>query len=300
MQAAVEIDSSNCLENAMVRFGVSMFPTDKAIQPVALARALEARGFDSVFFPEHTHIPVSRKTPFPGGGDLPEMYWRSHDPFVALAACAAVTQRLRLGTGICLVIERDPITLAKEVASLDMISNGRVILGIGAGWNREEMENHGAPFKERWAAVREKVLAMRAIWTQDEAEFHGKFVNFDPIWSWPKPVQAGGPPIWIGANSPWVFDRVADYADGWMPIGGAGSGNLERLRAACERRGRRVEDVTLALFGAPTDEAQARGRIGQGFSELVFSIPPEDEARTLPRLDRLAELIGRLRQGTAA
>jgi len=159
------------------RFGVNMFPTDTAIQPVELARAVEERNLDSLFFPEHTHIPASRATPFPGGGDLPDMYWRSHDPFVALSACAAVTERIRLGTGICLVIERDPITLAKEVASLDVISNGRVILGIGAGWNREEMENHGANYQHRWKEVREKVLAMREIWTKDEAEFHGDFVD---------------------------------------------------------------------------------------------------------------------------
>ena len=169
------------------QFGVSMFPTDYAIQPADLAQALEERGFDSLFFPEHTHIPVSRKTPFPGGGDLPRQYWRSHDPFVALAVCAAVTKSLRIGTGICLLIERDPITTAKEVASLDMISGGRVIFGIGAGWNREEMENHGANYSNRWAILREKVLAMREIWSSDEAEFHGEYVDFDPIWSWPKP-----------------------------------------------------------------------------------------------------------------
>ena len=159
------------------KFGVTMFPTDYSIQPVPLAQAVEERGLDSLFFPEHTHIPVSRDTPFPGGGDLPKMYWHTHDPFVALGAAAAVTSRIALGTGICLVIERDAITLAKEVASLDMISGGRFILGIGAGWNREEMENHGANFKQRWAQVREKVLAMKEIWTKDEPEFHGEHVD---------------------------------------------------------------------------------------------------------------------------
>jgi probable F420-dependent oxidoreductase len=280
---------------AKPRFGITMFPTDKAIQPVELALAVEERGFESLFFPEHTHIPASRKTPFPGGGDLPEMYWRSHDPFVALGACAAVTNNIRLGTGICLVIEREPITLAKEVASLDLISNGRVVLGIGAGWNREEMENHGADYDKRWKIVREKVLAMRAIWTDEEAEYHGEFVDFDPLWSWPKPVQAGGPPVWIGANSPWVFDRIAEYADGWMPIGGLGSGGMERMQAALEARGRRIEDLDLGLFGAPTDPEQLRFRIGQGFDELVFSIPPEPAATTLPRLDRLAQLAAQMR-----
>ena len=181
------------VENTL--FGVNMFPTDYSIQPVELAKAVEARGFDSLFFPEHTHIPASRATPFPGGGDLPKHYWHAHDPFVALGAAAAVTEHIRLGTGICLVIERDPITLAKEIASLDMISNGRAIIGIGAGWNREEMENHGANYQHRWAIVREKVLAMREIWNNDTAEFHGEHVDFAPIWSYPKPVQAGGPPI---------------------------------------------------------------------------------------------------------
>jgi len=223
------------------------------------------------------------------------MYWHTHDPFVALAACAAVTSRIKLGTGICLVIERDPITLAKEVASLDMLSNGRVILGVGAGWNREEMENHGAHFGNRWKIVREKVLAMQAIWSNDEAEFHGEFVNFDPIWSYPKPVQPGGPPIWIGANSPWVFDRIADYADGWMPIGGLGSGNMERLETALAAKGRRVQDLDLALFGAPTDYDQLMHRIDQGFDELVFTLPDADADRVLPLLDKLAALAERTR-----
>ena len=277
------------------KFGITMFPTDKAIQPVELAKAVEDRGLDSLFFPEHTHIPTARQTPFPGGGDLPEMYWRSHDPFVALGACAAATNRIRLGTGICLVIERDPITLAKEVASLDMLSNGRVVLGIGAGWNREEMENHGADYPNRWKIVREKVLAMKAIWSNDEAEFHGEFVDFEPIWSWPKPVQPGGPPVWIGANSKWVFDRVAEYADGWMPIGGLGSGGMEKLTQALEAKGRKVEDVEMGLFGAPTDVEQLRGRIEQGFDELVFSIPPDPAEQTLPRLDELATLVAEVR-----
>ena len=160
------------------RFGVSTFPTDYGMQPVELAKAAEERGFDSLFFPEHTHIPVSRATPFPGGGELPKQYWRAHDPFVALAACAAVTERIRLGTGICLIIERDPITTAKAIASLDMISDGRAIIGVGAGWNREEMENHGASYRHRWAITREKVLAMRAIWNNEEAEFHGEHCGF--------------------------------------------------------------------------------------------------------------------------
>jgi probable F420-dependent oxidoreductase len=278
------------------RFGVTIFPTDYAIQPVELARAVEERGLDSLFFPEHTHIPASRLTPFPGGTDLPKMYWHTHDPFVALAACAAVTSRIRLGTGICLVIERDPITLAKEIASLDVISGGRVVLGIGAGWNREEMENHGADYQHRWKIVREKVLAMREIWTQEAAEFHGDFVDFDPIWSYPKPVQEGGPPIWIGANSRWVFDRVADYADGWMPIGGLGSGNMERLEQALAAKGRQVADLDLALFGAPTDYDALKGRLEQGFDELVFGLPDAGSDKVLPVLDDIAALAEKARR----
>ena len=271
-------------------FGVTMFPTDYSIQPVELARAVEERNLDSLFFPEHTHIPASRATPFPGGGDLPKMYWHTHDPFVALGACAAVTSTIKLGTGICLVIERDPITLAKEIASVDMISNGRFILGIGAGWNREEMENHGANYPRRWAELREKVLAMKAIWSQDEAEYHGEFVNFDPIWSYPKPVQEGGPPIWIGANSDWVFDRLAEYGDGWMPIGGLGSGNMDKLNTAFDKAGRSVNDLDMALFGAPTDIEKLKGRIDQGFDHLIFNLPSDGPDKVLPLLDKYAEL----------
>ncbi|XOV87050.1 MAG: LLM class F420-dependent oxidoreductase [Pseudomonadota bacterium] len=279
----------------MTNFGVQIFPTDQTIGPVELAKAVEARGLDSLFFPEHTHIPVSRATPFPGGGDLPEWYWRSHDPFVALTAAAAVTERIKVGTGICLVIERDPITLAKECASLDVLSGGRFILGIGAGWNREEMENHGASYQHRWKIVREKVLAMKQIWTQDEAEFHGEFVNFDPIWSWPKPVQPGGPPVWMGANSKWVFDRVAEYCEGWMPIGGSGSGGMEHMSAALEKRGRKLEDLTIALFGAPLNVEQARGRIDQGFTDLIFGLPQSNRDKVLEHLDRVAAVVEQLR-----
>ncbi len=277
------------------RFGVTMFPTDYSIQPADLAIAVEERGFDSLFFPEHTHIPVSRKTPFPGGGDLPEQYWHSHDPFVALAVCAAVTKRIRLGTGICLLIERDPITTAKEVASLDMMSDGRVVLGIGAGWNQEEMENHGANYRNRWAILREKVLAMQAIWTNDEAEFHGEYVDFDPIWSWPKPVQPNGPRIWIGANSKWVFDRVADYADGWMPISGLGSGNMERLKEAVAARSRKIEDIDIALFGTVPDADYMRGRIQQGVDELVLPLPAAPRDQVLPLLDRYQQVIAEVK-----
>ena len=281
---------------AGAKFGVSMFPTDYAMPPPAVAKAAEERGFDSLFFPEHTHIPASRATPFPGGGELSKEYWHGHDPFVALAAASAVTERLLLGTGICLVVERDPITTAKEIASLDLISGGRAVIGIGAGWNREEMANHGVDYAQRWAITREKVLAMREIWREDEAEFHGKHVDFDPIWCYPKPAQVGGPPIWIGANSKWVFDRIADYADGWMPIGGLGSGNMDRLRAALDAKGRRVEDISLALFGAPPDAERVAGRIGQGFDHVIFPLPAAAEEKVLPALDRYAAVVAEVKR----
>lgn len=281
----------------MVHFGVAFFPTDYSIQPIPLARALEERGLDSLYVTEHTHIPTSRKTPWPGGSDLPKEYWHTHDPLITLTAAAAVTERLRLGTGICLVVERDPIQLAKEVASLDVISGGRVTLGVGAGWNREEMENHGASFDRRWAIVREKVLAMKTIWTEDEPEFHGEFVNFDPIWSWPKPVQPGGPKVLVGAQSRFTWDRVSEWGDGWMPIalrGGLEEG-MESLRGACAQAGRDFDGLEKVLFAAPGKQEKCEPLIEAGFTELAFSLPsvPEDEA--LPLLDRYAELARKLR-----
>ncbi|TDJ65441.1 MAG: LLM class F420-dependent oxidoreductase [Proteobacteria bacterium] len=279
-----------------MRCGIVLFPTDETIQPVELARAVEDRGLDSLFLPEHTHIPVGSTSPFMPDGVLPEFYKRTHDPFVALAACAAVTKRITLATGICLVTQRDPITLAKEVASLDMISNGRVVLGIGAGWNAGELENHGTRFDLRWKVLRERIMAMKTIWREDEAEFHGEFVNFDPMWSYPKPVQSNGPPIWIGANSKWIPDRVADYADGWMPINGrAGGGSIEMLKAACERRGRDFSEITLGLFMAPMDEAEANARISEGYTEMIFSVPPKDRDSVLTQLDRIAALANKIR-----
>ncbi|TDJ61604.1 MAG: LLM class F420-dependent oxidoreductase [Proteobacteria bacterium] len=279
-----------------MRCGIVLFPTDETIQPVELAQAVEDRGLDSLFLPEHTHIPVGSTSPFMPDGVLPEFYKRTHDPFVALAACAAVTKRITLATGICLVTQRDPITLAKEVASLDMISNGRVVLGIGAGWNAGELENHGTRFDLRWKVLRERIMAMKTIWREDEAEFHGEFVNFDPMWSYPKPVQSNGPPIWIGANSKWIPDRVADYADGWMPINGrAGGGSIEMLKAACERRGRDFSEITLGLFMAPMDEAEANARISEGYTEMIFSVPPKDRDSVLTQLDRIAALANKIR-----
>ena len=207
-----------------MHFGLTMFAADFAIRIDELAREAEARGFESLWLPEHTHIPASRRSPWPGGADLPKEYWHTHDPFVALAVAAAVTRTLKLATGICLLIERDPITTAKQVASLDVLSNGRFIFGIGGGWNVEEMENHGTTFPTRWKLLRERVEAMKKIWTEETPEYHGTFVNFDKLWSWPKPVQNPHPPIYLGGHSPQVLQRVVDYCDGWLPIG-ARAGN---------------------------------------------------------------------------
>ncbi|MFT4560494.1 MAG: putative F420-dependent oxidoreductase [Gammaproteobacteria bacterium] len=280
----------------MVRCGIIIFPTDETIQPIELAQAVEQRGLDSLFLPEHTHMPVGSTSPFMPDGVVPEFYKRTHDPFVALAACAAVTERITLATGICLVTQRDPITLAKEVASLDKISNGRVVLGIGAGWNAAEMANHGTQFENRWKILRERIMAMKTIWREDEAEFHGETVNFDPMWSYPKPVQAGGPPIWIGANSKWVPDRVADYADGWMPIAGrAGGGDIAKLKEACEKRGRNFSEITLGLFMAPQDEAKANGWIAEGYSEMIFGVAATERDAVLSQLDAIAEFANVIR-----
>ena len=227
----------------MTEFGVVIFPTEYSIQPLELARAVEERGLDSIFVPEHTHIPASRRSPYPAGGELPKEYSHTYDPFVFLTACAAVTERIRLGTGICLVVERDVLTLAKEIASLDRISGGRFVLGIGAGWNAEEMENHGIEFKHRWKVVREKILAMKELWTKDEAEFHGDFVDFDPVWSNPKPITPGGPPIWMGATSKWSYDRIAEYCDGWLPIAGLEADHLPGIEEALLKRGRQLSEI---------------------------------------------------------
>ncbi len=280
----------------MARSGIIIFPTDETIQPVELAQAVEARNLDSLFLPEHTHMPLGSSSPFMPDGVVPEFYKRTHDPFVALAACAAVTERITLATGICLVVQRDPITLAKEIASLDRISNGRVLLGIGAGWNAPEMENHGVPFDRRWRVLREKIMAIKTIWSEDEPEFHGEFVNFDPMWSYPKPVQDGGPPIWIGANSKWVPDRVADYADGWMPINGRdGGGNVTLLRQACEKRGRDFAEIALGLFMAPNDEAELNARIEEGYREMIFGVPAAGRDVVLARLDEIAAIAEKIR-----
>ena len=280
----------------MVASGVMIFATDESMQPVELAREVEARGLDSMFVPEHTHIPLDTHSPFFPNGEVPPPYRRTYDPFVVLGACAAVTERIRLGTGICLVSQRHPITLAKEVATVDQLSNGRFVFGIGAGWNKPEIENHGVQFAQRWRVVRERILAMKTIWSEDEAEFHGEFVDFNKMWSYPKPVQKGGPPIWIGSNSKYVAERIAEYADGWFPVGGrAGEGTIDQVRQAVADRGRSFDDIDLALFNPPLDEGQVRAQLEYGYTQLIFGLPSAGRDQVLPVLDNVAVLAESLR-----
>jgi probable F420-dependent oxidoreductase len=273
-----------------MEFGVSTFVTDEGIGPVALGRALEERGFESLFLAEHTHIPVSRETPWPGGAELPRWYYRTLDPFVVLSVVAAVTSRLKVGTGIALVVQRDPIVLAKEVASLDRVSDGRALFGIGAGWNREEMRHHGTDPATRMALLRERVLAMKEIWTKDEAEFHGRFVDFDPLYSWPKPVQRPHPPVLVGGSGPTTFDRVIEFGDGWVPILGRGTEDLGAQIAELRARAERYVPVTV--FAVRPDAEVIAALADAGVDRALFGLPTEPEAETLARLDTMAKLIG--------
>ncbi|HXQ23465.1 MAG TPA: LLM class F420-dependent oxidoreductase [Candidatus Acidoferrales bacterium] len=280
-----------------MHFGLMMFSTDYAIRVDELAREAEARGFESLWLPEHTHIPTSRRSPWPGGAELPKEYWHTHDPFVALATAAAVTKNLKVATGICLLIERDPITTAKEVASLDFLSNGRFLFGIGGGWNAEEMEHHGTAFKTRWKLLRERVEAMKKIWTEETPEYHGTFVNFDKLWAWPKPVQKPHPPIYLGGHSPQVLQRVVDYCDGWLPIGGRAGDlveNIKELRRRAEKAGRDPQTVAVTIFGTPADEAAIAQYRAVGVERATFGLPPAGRDKVLPLMDRYAEFARKL------
>lgn len=282
-----------------MKFGVIIFPTDQAIQPIELAQAVEERGFESLWFPEHSHIPVSRETPwggFKGMPPMPEEYKRTHDQFVALAACAAVTKRLKLGTGITLVAQRDPVWLAKEVASLDLLSGGRVLFGIGYGWNREEMRNHGLVFKDRREILREKILLMRELWTKDEASFSGKHIQFEKSWAWPKPVQKPYPPIILGgAAGPKTYPHILEFCDGWMPIGGLHDfeGGLKGLQEACKAGGRDPASIELGVFfAAGFKPEQLKPLADAGVARVVLPLPPKPAADVLPILDQYAKLFG--------
>jgi len=277
-----------------MQFGIAIFATDYAIRPDELAREIEQRGFESLWLPEHTHIPANRRTPYPAGGDLPKEYWHTHDPFVALTAAAMATTTLRVATGICLLIERDPITTAKEVASVDMLSGGRFVFGIGGGWNAEEMENHGTEYKKRWRLLRERVLAMKEIWTKDEAEFHGEFVNFDKLWSYPKPTQKPHPPILMGGDGQTTFDRVIEFCDGWMPIGFRMDNLPEKiatLRQRAEAAGRDPNTISISIFGANPDKAALEQLEGLGVERAIFFVPPAERDVVMPLVDKYSVFI---------
>ena len=280
-----------------MELGISIFPTEYSVAPTDLAVACEERGFDSLWIPEHSHIPVSRLTPWPGGGDLPQQYYDCMDPFVALAAAAAVTKTIKLGTGICLVIQRDPIQMAKEVATLDQISGGRVLFGVGGGWNADEIANHGTEFKTRFKVMGERIAAMKAIWTEDEAEYHGEYVNFDRIIARPKPVQKPYPPIIVGGGFPHSARRVIEYGDGWIPIGGRDLdivGLLAEFHKMARDAGRDPEALGVSIFGlnsANISEDEIARYRDAGVERIVFMLPSQDRNAVMPMLDQAAAFM---------
>jgi probable F420-dependent oxidoreductase len=279
-----------------MKVGAYIFATASSISPIELGEALEAHGYESLFLPEHTHIPTSRKTPFRFGGELPRYYAETYDPFVALAAVAARTERLVLGFGVCLLIERDPIVVAKEVASLDVLSKGRVVLGVGAGWNQDEIENHGVDFRTRWKLLREQVEAMKAIWTGEEAEYHGDLVTVERMWSWPKPVQKPNPPVLLGSNGPRTTERVLRYADGWIPNRTLSPDEvilrIAELEAAAAERG--VPRPRVTVFGAPPDDQAVLERYAEaGVERILLGLPTAPAAEVCPLVEQHAHLVER-------
>ena len=281
-----------------MKIGVTMHATDRSMSAVDLALEAEARGYYSLYIPEHTHIPTSRRTPPPTGDEvLAAEYLRSPDPYIALAGAAVVTNRILLGTGIGLPAQHDPITFAKELATLDNVSNGRFVFGIGFGWNHEEMENHGIDVKRRRERVREHMLAMQALWSQDVAEFKGEFVNFEPSWQWPKPVQQPRPRILIGgAAGPKLFAHIAEYADGWMPIGGAGMKTaLDALRGEFERAGRDPTALHVVPFGVHPDAGKLEYYQEMGVTETVLRVPSGAREAVMPVLDDYVAWVERYR-----
>jgi probable F420-dependent oxidoreductase len=276
-----------------MKFGITAFLTDYSIDPASFAREVEARGFHSMWTPEHTHIPSARKTPAPMGEPLPKQYSHSLDPFVALSYAAAATEKLRVGTGICLVAQHDPIVLAKKVATLDHLSGGRFDFGIGFGWNREEMEHHGVPYDRRRRFVRERVLAMKELWSKDEASYDGEFVRFEETWSWPKPVQKPHPPLYIGGmGGPTLFEHVAEWSDGWIPIGGRGiRDRLPSLREQYERNGRDPDSIKIIPFGSLPSQGKLEYFASMGIEEVVLGVDPGGPDVVLPILDAYAKEI---------
>jgi probable F420-dependent oxidoreductase len=272
--------------------GLAHFLTDYGVQPAELGRKVEERGFESLMLPEHTHIPVSRDTPYPGGGELPPEYSHTLDPFPALAAIAAVTDRIKIGTGVCLIIQRDPIVTAKEVATVDQISGGRFLFGIGAGWNREEMENHGTDYRTRFTRMRESVEALKAIWTEDEAEYHGKIVDFDPVWCWPKPAQRPHPPVLVGGVGEKVLDRVVAYGDEWIPNRVKSpedlAGRIAELQRRAEAAGR--SPIPVTVFGAKPEVRLLERLRDAGVTRSLFYLPPAEPGEIERAMDGLAEV----------
>jgi probable F420-dependent oxidoreductase len=274
-----------------MEFGVAIFPTHEAIRPGDVARLAEERGQESLFFPEHTHMPADH-SPHPSGRPLPPRYAHTFDLFVAVTAAVAATSRLRVGSGVCLVIQRDPIVTAKEVASVDYLSGGRFEFGVGAGWNREEMANHGTDPRTRMTVLRERVEAMKAIWTQQEASYSGKFVHFDRIWSWPKPAQRPHPPVLVGGDGPTVLDRVLAFGDAWFP-NYAPEGILER---AAELTARANRPVSLQVMGMPADPEAIEAYALAGFDRVVHWLPSAGAGQVERALDAwesaIAEFTG--------
>jgi probable F420-dependent oxidoreductase len=283
-----------------MEFGALMFFTDYAIPATEFAQALEARGFESVWAPEHSHIPTSRKSPWPGGGELPKVYYEAMDPFVSLTAAAIATQTLKVATGVCLVQQRDPIQTAKLVASLDQVSGGRFLFGVGGGWNAEEMADHGTEFRTRFKLLRERIEAMKEIWTKTKAEYHGEMVDFPEMMAWPKPVQQPHPPILVGGAFPQAARRAVRYGDGWAPIAGRGPDGdvvelLPRFHQMLSEAGRDPQSVPVTLFGAVEDADPLARYRDNGIARVVVMLPSAKSETILPTLDRWAELIRRVR-----
>jgi probable F420-dependent oxidoreductase len=278
-----------------MKIGAVMFFTDYSMSPAALGRALEERGFESLWVPEHTHIPLSRKSEYPSGGPLIRPYYDIMDPFLVLNTAAAATTKLKIGTGVCLVNQRDPIVTAKLVSTIDQLSGGRFLFGVGNGWNQDEMENHGTVFETRHKLARERIEAMKTIWTQDTPEYHGEFVNFDPMNQWPKPVQKPHPPVIVGGAFPFAARRAIRYGNGWIPradrLEQDGVGTLVgKFRAMAKEAGRDPAELPISIFRVPEDMTKLRYCQELGVDRVVFTVPAEREDKVLPILDRWAAL----------
>jgi probable F420-dependent oxidoreductase len=271
-----------------VKFGVAVFPTDYAISTAELAPAAEDLGFESLWVAEHSHIPTSRESPWPAGGELPKHYWHTLDPFIALTVAATASKTIKVATGICLLIQRDPIHTAKETASVDVVSGGRFVFGVGGGWNREEMADHGTDPATRWKLLREKVEAIKAIWTEDPAQYHGDMVDFGPMWSFPKPVQKPHPPVILGGSGPRILERVVRYGDGWMPNRGDVLERIPELQRMARDAGR--EPIPVTYY--PKQSAEEIERCAKaGVDRLIWYVPPDGRDAALRKLEELAKLI---------